>query len=327
MLSHEALNQQIELLRAGNERDWLTGVYHRGACRTRVNELIANGGVLILLDICDFKKINEKYGHLAGDRTLQQLAGLLGHMVLKSDIIGRTGGDIFSVFIRGKRDDEFVQARIEQIRTRVAAEQFPDIGSKPIRLICAWTLSEPGDDFDSMYTRAEKRLGENKTNSNDENDGHYRVSVKVDGRKIRGSLKENGAVKGAFYQDLDGFEVLFRYTERLMKRSGRGAFILLLTLVDKDGKMLPIEERGEKMQLLNECIRTTLRVSDVYTRYTSTQFLIMNVDTDMRYTETIASRIRQAFYDRAGIDSKNLLLHESYPMGHAEQEKSDRPEE
>lgn len=314
MSLYDDLHKQIATLRAENERDWLTGVLNRGAVEEQINHVLESScGILILVDINNFHRINNKYGHLAGDRALQQLAALLSRMVLKSDIIGRIGGDEFIIFIRGDRSEEFIIERTKQIRERVLNEVFPDIGSSIIHLSFGWALYEAADTYEKLFQRAEQSLIRVHSGSNNPDGNRFEHSIAVDSQKIRLSLQLPGAVSGALYQDFEHFEILYHYIERTMKRTGRSAFILLLTLADADGSMPDFSNRADLMRMLGESIRTSLRVSDVYTQYSSSQYLIMNVEGDMRYSEQIAERIRQAFYRNIG-ENVGLLLHESYPM-------------
>ncbi|MBI1274115.1 MAG: diguanylate cyclase [Alphaproteobacteria bacterium] len=59
----------------------------------------AGNGVLVLCDLDGFKKINDTYGHLAGDAYLQAVAATLSHEVRSSDVVARIGGDEFAVLL------------------------------------------------------------------------------------------------------------------------------------------------------------------------------------------------------------------------------------
>ena len=58
------------------------------------------------MDIDDFKNVNDTYGHLAGDRALQQTAAALTAAFRPQDLIGRLGGDEFAICVNGRIDDE-----------------------------------------------------------------------------------------------------------------------------------------------------------------------------------------------------------------------------
>lgn len=70
-------------------------------------------GTMLLLDMDDFKKINDKYGHLEGDEALQKLTNVLVSTFRKRDIIGRLGGDEFVVFIKDVKNRELLGRRME----------------------------------------------------------------------------------------------------------------------------------------------------------------------------------------------------------------------
>ena len=61
------------------ETDWLTGLYNREAMAQRITAYIRKGlsGTMIMLDLDHFKQVNDRYGHMAGDRLLQSVAAVL----------------------------------------------------------------------------------------------------------------------------------------------------------------------------------------------------------------------------------------------------------
>lgn len=67
-----------------------------------MNELLSKRqcGVLFVIDVDHFKAINDRYGHLAGDGVLQEIAHALTDMTLCNDVIGRIGGDEFVILCR-----------------------------------------------------------------------------------------------------------------------------------------------------------------------------------------------------------------------------------
>jgi diguanylate cyclase (GGDEF)-like protein len=79
---------------------------------------------LLLMDIDHFKQINDTYGHLVGNIILQELAGILRGFFRSSDLVGRFGGEEFSVVLNGTSPD--MASRIaEQLRRKVEQHQFP----------------------------------------------------------------------------------------------------------------------------------------------------------------------------------------------------------
>lgn len=84
--------------------DDLTGLYNRRAFNKYTQDQIARTtfskkSTLLLLDLDNFKMINDRYGHQAGDTMLRELGALLRRNVRAGDIVGRLGGEEFSIFL------------------------------------------------------------------------------------------------------------------------------------------------------------------------------------------------------------------------------------
>ncbi|MCI5835371.1 MAG: GGDEF domain-containing protein [Firmicutes bacterium] len=94
------LKEKLKSLQINLEFDSLTGVYNKKTFKdlvTNYNDL----GVLVIIDINNFKSINDTYGHLLGDEILKSLGNVLNKAVRKSDFVGRFGGDEFLIFFKG----------------------------------------------------------------------------------------------------------------------------------------------------------------------------------------------------------------------------------
>jgi diguanylate cyclase (GGDEF)-like protein len=79
--------------------DRLTGLPNRRAFFDQA--MTARSGVLLMLDLDHFKKVNDTYGHSVGDAVLLQTANLLRTQVRRCDLIGRLGSEEFAVFLEG----------------------------------------------------------------------------------------------------------------------------------------------------------------------------------------------------------------------------------
>lgn len=103
------------------ERDFLTGAFNRRHFFEAGEGLFANferGNIFLavaMLDIDDFKKVNDAYGHPAGDMAIISLAEQLDHEVRKTDLVARFGGEEFCVILSGTDQDQAV-AVMERIR-------------------------------------------------------------------------------------------------------------------------------------------------------------------------------------------------------------------
>ncbi len=83
--------------------DELSGVLNRRAfidkCHKRLNSSSDKEFALFMVDVDNFKQINDTLGHMTGDRVIKELGAMLGRIFRKSDVIGRLGGDEFAIFI------------------------------------------------------------------------------------------------------------------------------------------------------------------------------------------------------------------------------------
>jgi diguanylate cyclase (GGDEF)-like protein len=92
-------------LRHMADHDALSGLYNRRRFEEELDRHIAHGrrygmdGALLLLDLDDFKRVNDRFGHRAGDRVLTEVAAVLIHRLRESDIVARFGGDEFAVLM------------------------------------------------------------------------------------------------------------------------------------------------------------------------------------------------------------------------------------
>ena len=107
-------------------RDPLTGVYNRKAfqsevCRYMEDPAEAGQGVFILLDIDNFKTVNDQYGHLAGDEVLLYVTKQLESTFRRQDLVGRLGGDEFMVFLKGAVCREILDQRMKGLYEELGA--------------------------------------------------------------------------------------------------------------------------------------------------------------------------------------------------------------
>ena len=85
-------------------KDGLTGLWNKKYLSDKVDDYVGgerNSGVLFIIDIDEFAKINEEYGHIMGDACLVRLAGVLSNSFRDRDIVARISADEFGVFLVG----------------------------------------------------------------------------------------------------------------------------------------------------------------------------------------------------------------------------------
>jgi len=115
----ESLSVTDELTQLLNRRGFLQQFQFSLSISRRNN----TGGSLMILDLDKFKQINDTYGHLAGDEVLENVGTAISTVVRESDIVGRIGGDEFSILMPGA-SPVTVTKRISQIRSAISEVKF-----------------------------------------------------------------------------------------------------------------------------------------------------------------------------------------------------------
>lgn len=332
------------------EKDWLTGLYNRMAVEERGSEWLKTGksGTLFVLDMDNFKKINDRYGHIAGDRVLQGIAEVLEKMAFRTDIVGRVGGDEFVIFMPVSQEEAFIESRCRQIEQRFQKLPRPQFVVKRISLTVCGSCYQDGDDYQSLFDRADQKLLQEKaarkrqaetaeSGTDDRNSAGITssasitrgastpggsgaasgtTSLKIDIEQISRELSEPGHAEGAFCQDYDSFVCIYRFMERRLKRMHSEVYSILFTLTDGEGDFPSLQIRGKLMETLHECIRTSLRLGDVFTRYSSCQFLVMVCDATAAQSDAIAKRIQMRYEQQCSCaaDGGCHLVYNRYPL-------------
>lgn len=130
--------------------------------------------------------------------------------------------------------------------------------------------------------------------------------------EIQSSLQED-PYTGAYFTTLPGFIDTYRVLERNMERLGYSVFLLLCNLVDYEGKPFVNREKLDaRSQTLRQCISSSLRRGDIFTRYSASQYLILLVGSDREGCDVVANRISKKLYSmegtKAGVRYSNVSL-------------------
>lgn len=149
--------------------DAMTGVYNRMEMERQVQEFFAvsenKDSTFFMLDIDNFKRINDRYGHGRGDEAIKTVADTLQSMFREDDLICRMGGDEFAVFVRTRLDKARLLRRLEQMCAKLKI-QIED--SEVTCSIGVCVAPEDGTCYKDVYRNADvallmaKRLGKNR---------------------------------------------------------------------------------------------------------------------------------------------------------------------
>jgi diguanylate cyclase (GGDEF)-like protein len=150
-----ALTQQLQY-RATH--DALTNVLNRSAVIERtIKALRADRAVMILLDIDDFKKVNDDYGHPVGDAVILGIVDCLRRIVGEEGVIGRVGGEEFTVLLPGYGLTDALQLA-EKMRGAIGSHVFPAPVNRRITASFGVSANSARTDFDTAYGLADSAL-------------------------------------------------------------------------------------------------------------------------------------------------------------------------
>lgn len=141
------------------ERDQLTGLLNKVSTEQAIRALLQQDGrgLLFMIDLNRFKKINDTYGHDAGDRALRAMSEALRAVFRACDPVGRIGGDEF-LALMADADDETVAARkaeqIEKQLERISAAQGLEITAS-IGVACC---PKNGSNYDALFKAADNAM-------------------------------------------------------------------------------------------------------------------------------------------------------------------------
>ena len=159
-------------------RDGLTGLRNRLWVEGQIERRMASGGPLCvaIVDIDDFKRVNDSHGHLTGDEVLKQFAAEIKFACRSTDVIGRWGGDEFIILLECGL--AVAQAQIERLGEWVCGSYkvIGKSGPVPLKMNASIGLAEhvPGETMKDLLARADAAMYERKAVSRKNGSGSGR---------------------------------------------------------------------------------------------------------------------------------------------------------
>lgn len=165
-------HQQTERLRCEAQQDALTRLLNKNAIREMVEQTLVrqpqNTYTLLMLDVDNFKRVNDRLGHLFGDAVLMDVSAKLKRLFLKEVAVARVGGDEFAVFFQNELTVKEAAASAEEI---CVAFRYAYAGEKAdYKISCSVgvAFSVTGDTYDTLFRRADTALYEAKARGKDQ---------------------------------------------------------------------------------------------------------------------------------------------------------------
>lgn len=161
--------KEVQTLRDNAQKDLLTDLYNKLSTEALVSEYMKESspsdiGALLMIDIDNFKGVNDTLGHQFGDQVLIDTAVSLKQIFRTSDILGRVGGDEFIVFMKDVLDRSIVLERAKDICSNTAETFIGDQMYKVSTSVGIAMYPQHGTDFRGLYNHADIALYQAKRN-------------------------------------------------------------------------------------------------------------------------------------------------------------------
>ena len=302
----EQKTREVSDIKNKSCQDALTGLWNRVYTEAAVNKMIAQEakGTLMMIDLDNFKAINDNYGHIEGDRVLKMFADTLRDFSGEEDILCRIGGDEFVVFYKDLTSKSEIGSRaadiISDLCDKLEQCKFETNSSVSIGIAQA---PEDAAEFNRLYNCADKALYYVKQNG--KNSYHFfsdklqtekkRGEKNVDLNYLREFMNRADGGRGVYSLDFESFHHVYNFIHRFVERSRREVQTLLFTIGDNDAQKMDIAEMELALETLEKAIYQSLRRSDVSTRYSSKQIIVILMDVNEVNGDMVAARILKCF--------------------------------
>ncbi len=290
--------------------DSLTGMRNRSGIAEQINTFLRNGGkgAFFIMDMDNFKSVNDTYGHIEGDKVLVKFAKAVRKSVEPDDLVARLGGDEFILFTPGEKSKEELREKASLLIRQVERELVSP--GRLVRVTVSIGIALAPQDgmlFETLYANSDKALyfvkndGKNAFRFFDETLKEKVIinTTKATLTEITNHLKER-KMEGSFVVEYNHFEKIYRFMERNLARDKREVQCALFTIEEPEKAPVTSIEIQRQMEMLEKAITSSLRKGDVTTNYSTCQMLTLLVDTNRTNAVMVVNRILEKYRKEAG---------------------------
>lgn len=308
------------------QKDGLTELLNRRCIENLLNqkENSKQKGYFLLLDMDNFKQVNDSFGHIVGDDVLVRFSRVLEEEVKAEDCVSRIGGDEFAIYISGEHNE----AEIRDIASRIIAGVEFEVNNL-LPEACDFKVSvsigiskkpEDGNDFTSLYSGADKALYYVKQNgkrgyhffggANDSGQSLAEENSKINLLQLQRLIQEKEEASGAYKVEYDGFKRIYHFVARCIERKNQDIQLVLFTISHGAGGTVDKATAEETMLVLEKAISGSLRRGDVATKCGNVQYVAILMDASYENGNMVAGRILSKFKELLPKDTNIELAYE-----------------
>ncbi len=149
--------------------DAMTGLYNKVTTEEEIRMALRDArpdslGVLFMIDVDNFKRVNDHMGHLAGDSIIVEIARQLGRIFRQGDIIGRVGGDEFHVFMRDVREPASIRERAQSLCSSVRSLFMNSNLDNAVSISVGIAVTDKPIPYEDLFRQADVALYQAKGN-------------------------------------------------------------------------------------------------------------------------------------------------------------------
>ncbi len=299
--------------------DFLTGLLIRKSFEDKVNAYLDNSlnrGVMFLMDVDNFLYVNKNYGHIAGDHIICRLADTIRSHAEADSLLCRISGDEFAIFYPNERTEEWIadvaKSILADFQKAISDIDTDHMISVSIGISCS---KNPRERCKNLLQQCDKALYHVKNNGKNSYQLLQRDSeafsesqnkgFQIDIAQLKSHLTEEAPAMGAYSVDYGNFEKIYRLIARSLSRNKKDAQIILFSITENIHGTMEISDLNDAMDVLERCIVGSLRKGDVTSRYSSSQQVVIMIDSNQENGHMIAERIIANYcrmYDNYNLD-------------------------
>lgn len=309
-LLRQVFNETVQEAQTERERDSLTGFLIRKYFEEKVNVFLHHpkaSGTFFMMDLDNFKTVNDTYGHVMGDQLIMAFAEVIRVNTRENDYVCRIGGDEFAIFFPELNKERVIRKRAENI-IRLFSEKKTELGCKECSVsigIMTKYANQKKMDCTTLYNNADKALYYVKNNGKDDYHMYADIlgedrdfglySKQVDLKQLMRRVEERKYRHGAYAVEYDRFAYIYQFIVRNIERSKQEVQIILFTLQDPDNSDILEDELEDALMILETAVVHSLRRGDVTTRLSAMQQIVVLMDTNMENGKIVADRIMNKY--------------------------------
>lgn len=303
------------------EKDSLTGFLNRRSFEEKIEKFLRKPmsyGTFFMMDMDNFKSVNDTYGHLAGDELILIFADIIKNCVREQDFVCRVGGDEFAIFFPYLDKEKVIRKRADEIISCFAKER-ERLGysncSVSIGIMTKYAKSN-NMDYDKLYKCADNALYYVKNNGKD--DFHIYASAIMDGgmdsleqeqldvQQLIQRVAERKEYMGAYRVEYDSFSYIYRFIARNVERTKQPVQIALFTFPLKEKSEEEVMKIQNSLALLEKAIAQSLRRGDVTSRISLTQQIVILMGANKENGMHVVDRMVQCYDGLAGEEGLKI---------------------